>query len=98
MMTFLEKQVEYIQTLAKVLSDVFEVEIDVEFIHSDVFSAAVVICEEERIITKMKQKLFNWQLENTSRWDEKLVHITDQEGKCLLNSTVQNRQTMTSQL
>lgn len=91
MMTFLEKQVEYIETLGKIFSDLFEVEINIEFLYSDVFCAAVVVCEEEKIVTKMKQKLFNWQLENTSHWGQQLIHITDEEGKCTLMG--QNQQT-----
>lgn len=89
---FLQQQIDFIKTTVETFMDLFEEPIQVEFILCDVFSAAVVQCDSEKLIYLLKRRLFNWQLENTSSWNDQLIHITDQEGKCLLTSTVQNQQ------
>ena len=87
---FLQQQIDFIKSTVGTFTEVFEEPMKVEFLHSDVFTAAVVSCESEQLVTLLKRRLFNWQLENTSNWDQQLIHITDQEGKCIL--TAQNQQ------
>lgn len=88
---FLQQQIDFIKSTVGTFTEVFEEPMKVEFLYSDVFTAAVVECESERLVSLLKRRLFNWQLENTSNWDQQLIHITDLEGKCTLMG--QNQQT-----
>lgn len=92
---FLQQQVNFIKLTADTLTEVFEEPIKLDFIHSDIFSAAVIDCDSEDLVQLMKRRLFNWQLENTEHWNQRLVHITDKEAVCTL--TGQSQQEMTSQ-
>lgn len=92
---FLQQQVNFIKLTADTLTEVFEEPIKLDFIHSDIFSAAVIDCDSEDLVQLMKRRLFNWQLENTEHWNQRLVHITDKEAVCTL--TAQNQQEMTLQ-
>lgn len=92
---FLQQQVDFLKLTAETLSEVFEEPIKLDFVHSDMFSAAVVESESEQLVQLIKRRLFNWQLENTDHWSQRLIHITDQEALCTL--TGQNQQEMTSQ-
>lgn len=93
---FLQRQIDFIKLTADTLSEVFEEPIELDFIHSDVFSAAVVDCDSADLVQLIKKRLFNWQLENTEHWSDTLIHITDKEAACTL--VAQNPQGMTSQL
>lgn len=81
---FLQQQVNFIKLTADTLTEVFEEPIKLDFIHSDIFSAAVIDCDSEDLVQLMKRRLFNWQLENTEHWNQRLVHITDKEAVCTL--------------
>jgi hypothetical protein len=91
---FLQHQIGFIQETVKTLSEFFEEPVTVEFLDYHLFAVAVFDCDSDQMISVVKKRLFNWQLENTPHWNEKLIRITDQEGKCLLDSTAQSQQIM----
>lgn len=94
---FIQKQVDFITTTVNTLADVFEEPVNISFFHDEtVFSIAAVECDSEKMIEIIKRKLFDWQLENTSSWDQRLIRITNKETLWSLTGQKQHDMTLQS--